>query len=221
MQPTFEAVTSVKLGDSAYDQISRALMSGRLKPGTKLTIRALADSLGTSSTPVRDAVTRLIQDNALEQRSLRDVRVPLLTESRFREIIEIRVELEAIAARHASENASADDIAALEEIIDRNEAAFREEDWDAASGCNQESHFKIVNIARMEILGGMLSALWLQTGPVVSSFYQRGGRSMVDEHYAIVAAIKAGDADAAARVMKRDVAGSVEGIVAYLRELAQ
>ena len=221
MQPTFEAVTSVKLGDSAYDQISRALMSGRLKPGTKLTIRALADSLGTSSTPVRDAVTRLIQDNALEQRSLRDVRVPLLTESRFREIIEIRVELEAIAARHASDNASADDIAALEEIIDRNEAAFREEDWDAASGCNQEFHFKIVNIARMEILGGMLSALWLQTGPVVSSFYQRGGRSMVDEHYAIVAAIKAGDADAAARVMKRDVAGSVEGIVAYLRELAQ
>ena len=124
-------------------------------------------------------------------------------------------------ARPASGNASADDIAALEEDIDRNEAAFREEDWDAASGCNQEFHFKIVNIARMEILGGMLSALWLQTGPVVSSFYQRGGRSMVDEHYAIVAAIKAGDADAAARVMKRDVAGSVEGIVAYLRELAQ
>lgn len=221
MQPTFEAVTSVKLGDSAYDQISSALMSGRLKPGTKITIRALADSLGTSSTPVRDAVTRLIQDNALEQRSLRDVRVPLLTESRFREIIEIRVELEAIAARRASAHAGPEDIAALEDIIDRNEAAFREEDWDTASACNQEFHFKIVQIAEMEVLGGILSALWLQTGPVVSSYYQRGGRSMVDEHYAIVAAIKAGDADAAARVMKRDVAGSVEGIVTYLLELSQ
>ncbi len=221
MQPTFEAVTSVKLGDSAYDQICRALMSGRLKPGTKLTIRALADSLGTSSTPVRDAVTRLIQDNALEQRSLRDVRVPLLTEARFREIIEIRVELEAIAARRATARIDAQGIAALEEIIDRNESAFREEDWDAASACNQEFHFKIVQIAEMEVLGGILSALWLQTGPVVSGYYERGGRSMIDEHYAVVAAMKAGDADAAARVMRRDVAGSVDGIVAYLGELSE
>ena len=66
------------LGHAIYRRVGQDLIRGKLRPNQKITIRGLADALGTSSTPVRDAVQRLLQDNALEQRmrdvGLRDVR---------------------------------------------------------------------------------------------------------------------------------------------------
>ena len=218
---TFQTLTATRLGDSAYEQIAGALMSGRLKPGARLTIRNLAELLGISTTPVRDAVMRLIQNKALEQRTLRDVRVPVLSERQFREIISIRIELEGMAAAKAATAITVAQIDVLEKLIAENERAYRDEEWDLASACNQKFHFSIVGVADLPVLRGILEALWLQTGPLVAGYYKRGGRAMIDEHYAIVDALKHRDGKAAARAMRRDVSGSIEGISAYVRELRE
>ncbi|OPH17657.1 GntR family transcriptional regulator, partial [Azospirillum brasilense] len=59
------------LGGTIYQKLCEALMKGAFKPNDRLKIRDLADRLGTSVTPVRDAILRLVQDQALVLRSPR------------------------------------------------------------------------------------------------------------------------------------------------------
>ena len=71
----FSTVQYESMGDRVYMQIASALIEGKLKPGDRLRIRELAAELGTSVTPVRDAILRLVQDGALVMRSARDIGV--------------------------------------------------------------------------------------------------------------------------------------------------
>ena len=64
-QQGLSAINQLYLGDVAYEKIANAIVSGAFRPGEKLTIRSLADTLEISSTPVRDAVKRLLLENAL------------------------------------------------------------------------------------------------------------------------------------------------------------
>lgn len=196
------------LGEVVYGQLSDALIKGRLAPDARLTIRDLAQSLGTSVTPVRDAILRLIQDEALVQKSARDVRVPMLTLERYKEIRQIRMNLEGLAARESALKAGPSDIARLSDLIDRNEKAIAAEDWTEALDLNQTFHFALAEIANMAVLRGILNRLWLQMGPLIAASYSHGGRVMIDQHYVVLAAIEAGDPDAAERAIANDISGA-------------
>lgn len=201
----FEALERKNLGDIVYARISDALIKGHFAPGARLSARDLAMSLRTSVTPVRDAILRLIQDEALVQQSLRDIRVPILTEARYLEIRRIRVKLEGLAAREATLQASSGDVASLRALIERNEKAIAEKDWLEALDINQTFHFALADIARMSVLRGILHRLWLQMGPLIAECYAVGGRVMIDNHYSILAAIEARDPDAAEQAIGRDI----------------
>jgi DNA-binding GntR family transcriptional regulator len=91
-------------------------MRSRFGPGEKLKLRVLAAELGVSATPIRAALARLVTEGALEQLDRRSVRVPVLTDARLREVVELRLDLEGKAASRAAERATAADVAALEAI---------------------------------------------------------------------------------------------------------
>lgn len=129
------------LGDTIYARVSQDLVLGKLRPNQKVTIRGLADELGTGTTPVRDAVQRLLLDGVLVQRSLRDVRVPMLAGAQYLEILSIRCELEGLAAARAVELVDAKGIARLKRNIARNEAAAESGRWSQAIEYNQQFHF--------------------------------------------------------------------------------
>ncbi|PSJ51787.1 GntR family transcriptional regulator [Pseudaminobacter soli (ex Li et al. 2025)] len=204
-QFTFQTLEHENLGNTVYGQISEALIKGRFAPDARLTIRDLAQSLGTSVTPVRDAILRLIQDEALVQKSARDVRVPVLTIGRYREIRQIRLKLEGLAARESALKATPGDIARLRELIERNEQAIQDENWLEALELNQTFHFALAEIANMTVLRGILYRLWLQMGPLIAESYQAGGRVMIDHHYPVLRAIEARDQDAAERAIADDI----------------
>ena len=67
------------LWDLAHSQLQDALLAGRFEPGTVLTLRSLAESFGTSITPVRDAVTRLVAQGVLQQGARNSAIVPHLS----------------------------------------------------------------------------------------------------------------------------------------------
>ena len=215
MSETFslQAVEHDNLGDIVYGKLSEALIKGRFAPDARLTIRDLAQSLGTSVTPVRDAILRLIQDEALVQKSARDVRVPMLTLERYQEIRQIRMKLEGLAARESAMKAGPEGIARLRDLIGRNEQAIAAENWVEALELNQTFHFALADIANMVVLRGILNRLWLQMGPVIAASYQHGGRVMIDQHYVILAAIEARDPDAAERAIVSDISGAGELII--------
>ena len=209
------------LGHAIYERVSQDLIRGKLQPNQKITIRGLADALGTSSTPVRDAVQRLLQDNALEQRSMRDVRVPVLTTEAYLEITRIRTELEGLAAAGAATLAQPKDVAMLKRIVARNEEACATGKWPLAIEMNQKFHFSLAEIAGMPILLDVLSRLWLRTGPLISGYYVRTHDDMLAQHHLIIAACEIHDAHAARAAMRDDIETPMEGITDYIRSLGE
>ena len=79
MTERFENVSYESKGDQIYSQLAQALVKGQLLPGERLKIRELSVQMGTSVTPVRDAILRLVQDGVLVMLSPRDIRVRRLT----------------------------------------------------------------------------------------------------------------------------------------------
>ncbi|MDF3383159.1 MULTISPECIES: GntR family transcriptional regulator [Sulfitobacter] len=210
-------INQVSLGDAIYDRVCQDLVEGRLRPNEKVTIRGLAERLGTSSTPVRDAVQRLLRDEALVQRSVRDVRVPVLTEAQYLEIASIRRELEGFAAGRAAEMVGPKEIRRLKKIVERNEAAAVAGRWPQAVKYNQEFHFALVEAAEMPILLAILSGLWLRMGPLIAGYYAQEQMGLVRHHQAIIAACENRDPAAAAAEMRADIDDAKEGIIRYIQ----
>jgi DNA-binding GntR family transcriptional regulator len=200
-----ETVKRENLGESVYARLSEALVQGRFPPDHRFTIRELADSLGTSVTPVRDALLRLSQDGALEQRSPRDLRVPILSVARYEEITAIRIRLEGLAARECALQAGPEDVARLERVDRDKAAALAAGAWPEAIMANQQFHFALAEIGRMEVLRATLQRLWLQMGPLIAAYYQAGGGLRDDRHKDILAAVRAKDAEAAERAIALDI----------------
>lgn len=193
------------MGDKVYFGISTALMEGKLKPGDRLRIRDLAAELGTSVTPVRDAILRLVQDGALVMRSARDIRVAQVTLAEYLEIRDIRLELEGMAAARAAQVATSSDISHIDALITQNERALQVGDVLTAVGLNQRFHFEYCRIANMPVLQGILERLWLKMGPLIAQCYSEGGRDMIDGHYALLKAMRNGDSQAARIAIQTDI----------------
>src|SRR5690606_6217175 len=145
-----------------YDQLAYDLMSGALPAGTRLKIRDLADKIGVSVTPVRDAVLRLVNNGGLLFQSPRDIGVPFVERSRSLEIRMIRVELVGLAAERGAEFAKCRDIAYREDILAENEEAMAADDHLRSLRMNQEVHLALPEIGEMPTLRGVLENLWLQ-----------------------------------------------------------
>ncbi len=203
------------LSETAYATLCAALMQGRFKPGERLKIRALAAQLHTSVTPVRDAILRLAQDEALVFRSPRDIRIPRVAGARYMEIRAIRLRLEGLAAEEAANHANAADIDGLAALLARHEAAMRAGDWLEGMRANQAFHFRLAEIGRMPVLGAVLQKLWLQMGPLIAEAYTESGRAMIDHHYPVLSAIKAHDPVAAAKAIQDDIIQGGAGIMAH------
>jgi DNA-binding GntR family transcriptional regulator len=201
----FPLVQYESMGEKVYAQLSSALMEGKLKPADRLRIRELAAELGTSVTPVRDAILRLVQDGALVMRSPRDIRVAELSLAQYLEIRDIRLDLEGMAAARAAHAASPEDVRHIESLIAENEHALRIGDLQTAVGLNQRFHFEYCRIAKMSVLQGILERLWLKMGPLIAQCYSEGGRDMIDGHYALLKAMQSQDSQAARIAIQTDI----------------
>ena len=203
--PEFTTLEYENLNSAIYGALCDALIQGRFQPGDRLKIRDLAEQFGTSVTPIRDAILRLANDEAITFRSPRDIRIPGLSESRYREIRSIRVRLEGLAAETAAQVATSADIEALERILRENEQAIEAGDRLKGTQLNQAFHFMLPQIAGLPVLNGILRRLWLQMGPHISDAYIQGGRAMIDHHYPVVEALKRHDSAAAAMAIVDDI----------------
>jgi len=212
-------ITPKNLGDSAYENIAQAVTTGAFRPGERLTIRGLSEMLGVSSTPVRDAIKRLVLEGALEQQGTKIVRVPMISLQAYTEIAELRVVLEGIAACSAAKRATPDQISRMKATIAENEEAIEAKDWASATRLNTEFHFSLAEMAEKPVLLEILQLFWLRVGPPIAAHYEFGGRSMIEHHYTAYEAIRAGDGDAAARAIGADIEGAREGILETIERL--
>lgn len=206
------------LGERVTGELRALLIAGRLAPGEKLSLRRVAEALGVSMMPVREAVSRLAADKALEVLPGRAVRVPVLTLAQFRELTRIRLVVEGFAAEEAAKIITDAQIAA----VARHEAAFLAAAKDppdpaAAVAANRDLHFALYEAAGMPSLIEMISRLWLKVGPILNLDMRHeprrlDGGSAVVAHAQLLDALRRRDPAAARQALVEDISAAAEHI---------
>ncbi|MEO6746123.1 MAG: GntR family transcriptional regulator, partial [Caldimonas sp.] len=134
------------LWDRAYAAIKSDLLAGRLAPGHRLVLRQVADDLGISLTPVRDAVNRLIAEKILEHGGLGQgggAIVPLLDANEFSQLMTVRIALEPPAAAAAALHTTAQELAAVEAELTEMKRSVKENRTDEYLQAHHQFHFRI------------------------------------------------------------------------------
>ncbi len=192
-------------------------MYGDLIPGQPVTIQGLTDSLGVGMTPVREAIRRLISDGALVFQGNRRVSVPLLSGDDVQQMIFARKSIESELSRRATANLKSRDIDQLERIDLRLDRTIADGDVGGYLRLNHAFHEMLYSYANAPILNDLADRLWLRFGPSLRVVCGRfGTRSLPDRHKDIIAALRAQDADKAARATAQDIEQGMELMVGAL-----
>jgi DNA-binding GntR family transcriptional regulator len=205
------------LHDDIYGVLRRALMSGGLVPGQRVSIRTLADKFGTSLLPVRDALKRLVAEHALLMLPNRTVCVPRMTRERFQEILQARLMLESMLTRRAAERVDHRMIAQLEGINDSMRVAVQTGDVTQYLSGNHNFHFGLYSVAQSEVVLPIVEMLWVQAGPFLNAvFTDQGTRNARGNHEQVLKALRRRDPAGAADAINSDLADAADLILAYV-----
>ncbi|WP_353150005.1 GntR family transcriptional regulator [Pollutimonas bauzanensis] len=193
-------------------QIKDLLITGRLVPGEQLSLRSTAEALGVSVMPVRDAVSQLVAEQALEVAPNRSVRVPKLNAQQFTELTQIRLQIEGYAAEQAARNAPTSLIPQLRSLNTQLAEEMGAADHNKSSMVllNKELHFRIYQSAGMPMLLKIIESLWLKSGPILNydllAGSQRTSKKIaVAHHEKLINALEARQPAAAKKALHDDI----------------
>ncbi|WP_376100969.1 GntR family transcriptional regulator (plasmid) [Roseomonas sp. CCTCC AB2023176] len=188
--------------------IRNALMDGQYEPGERIRISTVASELGTSITPVREAIFRLVSEGALELKAATSVQVPILSVSQLREIQTVRILLEGVLTERAGEVITERQLSDLERIQEDFIAAA-ERDAKLASLHNRRFHFALMTIAAQPTIAGVVENMWVMMGSLLKVFHdtvpQRELSKDRHRHYDVLSALREGRPVAAREAMEADI----------------
>lgn len=219
MPRTISALVNEPLRERAYRRIKKAIMTGTFKPGEIITIRGAAEGLGTSATPVREALRQLVAERALEIRSNRSVAVPVMTAEKYRELVEIRSALEGMAAEKAARRITAAQVERLKRLNREMAAAVERGEVRKYLAYNEEFHFTVYRAARSPVLLSVVEPLWLQMGPFLNHLFSavRPSGTFYKDHADAVEALSRRDGEAAGQALRNDVRSSTPHLELYVQ----
>jgi DNA-binding GntR family transcriptional regulator len=180
---TIQGFVGVTTHEEVYRRVREQILFGGIKPGSAVTLRGLADELGVSSMPVREAVRRLIAERALLLQDNRRVMVPPMTREAFDQILFARRALEPELAARALEKLKKPDIAELQAIDQSIDVAMRAGDTEGYMRANYRFHFAIYHKSQSWTLVALVESIWLQFGPFMRMAYGRIGTSTIEDHH--------------------------------------
>ena len=215
-------LTRDTLEERVYAQIRDALMEGRFAAGQPITLRALAQALGVSPTPIRHALSRLVAEGALIAGPNRTLTVPTLTPAAFEEITAMRLLLEGLAAERAARRIDEAGISELERLCDVMDLAYEAKDLLGALRANRAFHAAVHRAGGSAVLVAHLDSLWLRAGAVVPIVIEKSlhehfvPKDPKHPHRLVVAALREHDGKAAKRALVCDISWAADVIVKYL-----
>lgn len=210
---------SRKLGDTIYERLRAMIVAGELPAGTRLQEKPLADRLGVSRTPVREAIARLGSEGLVSRANGAAPTVSTVSVTEIMEILHVRRLLECEAARQAATVvASPEPFLALRSRVERFLGPERP-DRQAHAQFDEDLHGQIARASGSALLHEMVLGLKLKTriydkGTIPERF-EPGCR----EHIAIIDAILARDPDRAEGAMRTHLENVRAGILAHLARL--
>lgn len=190
----------VSLTDRAYAELVSAVVSGELAPGDKLTDRHLAEQLGVSRTPIREALQRMVQSGLAYPRGRAGWTVTVLKQRDVEELFELRSLLEPAGISHIIRERNAAAMSELVGFFDRFGDSVPADRYEEYFGIDRSFHSRIVALSGNGRIVAAYRNVELQID-LGRHRLLRGTRERVDqtlaEHRAIAAAIASGDEEQA------------------------
>ena len=189
---------------ATLDDLRDLILSGRYAPGDRLGEVELAEALGVSRTPIRDALRRLQAEGLVEIIANKGARVVEYPREELETIFELRARIEGLAARKAAAVATSADADALHEIAVTLRDHAERRDLDAVYRLNADFHQRLVRLGGGAVLAQSInsmvhSVVLLRT---YNAFDEEAMRRSANHHIEIAAAVRAGDQDWAEAVMR-------------------
>jgi DNA-binding GntR family transcriptional regulator len=210
------ALTHLTIQQAVADAVRTRVISGQLPAGTKIDQDALAAEFSVSRMPVREALRQLGAEGFVTILPHRGAVVTALSPAEVEEIYEIRAALEGVAARHASQTLTADDLARLRKVL----AAMRnEKQIDTWVALNAEFHNAINQASMRPRLLELIQRFREQSQPYIRLYVQRLHKSAQarKEHRAILEALADRDADRAEAAVRAHLVGTGRAVAAFAR----
>ncbi|MCZ4314603.1 GntR family transcriptional regulator [Comamonadaceae bacterium G21597-S1] len=204
-----QPIVRQSVNESVYQALRNKLMHGEYRAGQILGIQYLADALGTSTMPVREALRRLVAQQGLEPMRNGMTRVPLITRERLNDMRRSRVLVEGTVTEWASPRLDTATLDRLEQMAGEITQARRTPEGVPASlEKNRIFHFTIYAAAESPVMMAMIESLWLQSGA-----YLRDKRELLHSaeqppdllHESTIEAIRRGDHARARQCIEQDV----------------
>lgn len=214
--------TSAGLKDRVYGALRLAITSMDIYSGDeppRLDERSLAEDLGVSRTPIREALLRLAQEGLVEMVPRKGTFVARKSKQEILEIISVWAALESMAARLATQVASDHEIGQLRELFVTFEGSKgAQAHIDEYSDTNIQFHQRIIALSKSELLKQMTETLFVHMRAIRARTIterDRADRSIID-HLHIIEAIEARDTDLAERLVREHSFGLAEHINNYV-----
>ncbi len=212
------------LQDGVYLKLRDALMCGEFAPGERLPAGAIAAAYGTSIMPVREAFRRLTSEGALEPLSTGATRVPTVDAGRLRDLTELRLNLEGLAARKAAARVTPAECESLKQLNLIAQQALDAGDTLAEARANEQFHFALYRTAGSPELLRMIEQLWLKVGPYLAWVLKHGkwparrqGARTLRHHREILAALHRRDGRAAEAALRKDLSQAAAALLEHMR----
>jgi GntR family transcriptional regulator, rspAB operon transcriptional repressor len=201
----------VALSEQVYQVVRGLIVSGRIRPGEAVIEAALAERLGVSRTPVREALKRLSDEGLIDVFAQSGTFIAPISRKALEEAYLIRTALETESAARAAGHLTEADAEAFADNIAAHELAISRQRYGDAIRLDDTFHRMIAEVNGMHMLWRAvdISKAQMDRGRHLAIPKPGLGAATIREHKLILEALLAGDADGAARRMREHLATSL------------
>ncbi len=207
------------LREVVFNNLRDAILKGQLKPGERLLENHLADKLGVSRTPVREALRMLEQENLVELIPRRGAQVLDISAEDIKNILEIRSALEVVSIRHACQKMDNDSLKELKKYNAEFEAAFEARDYEGVATADEKFHDVIFSAAGNKRLVVIISNIQAQVYRYRMAYLKvyETKTAVLNHHRNIIEAIEKHDAALGEKVMAEHIEHQTQVILKSLK----
>ncbi len=221
MQELFQSDINefLPLRDVVFNTLRQAILIGELKPGERLMEIHLADRLGVSRTPIREAIRKLEREGLVTVKPRRGAEVAQITEKSMNDVLEVRRALDALCAELACERITAEGLEALKDACDSFEQSVQTGDNKKIAQADVALHDIIVqatgNQRLIQLVNNLSEQMYRYRFEYIkdSSQHQR----LVEEHRVIYQSLVRKDRETAAEAARIHIDNQKKAIIRQIR----
>ena len=207
------------LRDVVFNTLRQAILTGELKPGERLMEIHLANKLGVSRTPIREAIRKLELEGLVTMIPRRGAEVAQITEKSMNDVLEVRRAMDALCVELACDRITPEELQDLKKACDTFEAAVKTDDIKQIAQADVALHDIIVqatgNQRLIQLVNNLSEQMYRYRFEYIKDFSQH--ERLVEEHKVIYESIVKKDKETASNMAKVHIDNQKKAIIRQIR----